>query len=262
MADLPDIDTDNVAFLSYWRATDHGVTSISPSDVTSWGRITTTTAYDNGLEGTYSPTSASASVHHWRVKNDGWIVTWIERGDNLRTSVSNDTSWAEGSWTTLAGWADPESNSGTLVQNSLERGINALYSNLSNSGSITYNTADVGLYNYAYPGATGATHFRIGGGDGTNKTASWQYTSSTSIEYVRVAGSLVLKGNIGGNVTFEGVDAVAASQGGYNTNYHYGAIDPVSRGILNSAGANQTLSVTIGSYNGSGITGNLLVLWS
>ena len=261
MASLPDIPTSNVSLIAYWNATNHGVNSISPSDVTSWGSISTTEAYDNGLEGTYNPPVSTNSVHHWRVKSDGWIITWVERGEGYDANTSG-TSWAEGMYTTVNNWNNG-GNVGRFDQNSLERGIQDLYAQLSNSGSITYNTADVGLYCYEFPQATGATCFSdysTGGGAGGN----FQYTAGTNVLYAAAGGEAFAEAGgswVSASVDFEGVTIASGSASSYSEQRRYGAIDILEEGILNDAGQDNNLSISSDSMNGTRAGASVLVIW-
>jgi len=189
MADLPDIDTTEVSFIAYWNAIDDGgVGSIDPVETQNDPNVVSSTIYDNGIEGVYdlSPLLSNKTREvNFRVKNDGWMVVYSGTGETFGKNL--DASQLDGPWDIISDWTTP--NGTTISANTFERAINNLQSNLSNSGSIFYQTSDVGLYNYEYPSSTAATLFHADGGSRNDKTDfGFLYTSGTEVYWCVIAG--------------------------------------------------------------------------
>lgn len=178
---LSDIDTSQVSFIAFWNAIDSGgVSDIDPTEVTSEPNIQDFTLEDNGVDITYQdPTLGHARQYNARVKEDGWFVVWIDRSATFAVNQGNETA---GPWDVLNNWT--RGGTAALNQNILERTINRLQAELSNSGSITYDPADVGLYNFEYPDATTMTVLAHDeGSDGSIANRTFQYTSSITRDY-------------------------------------------------------------------------------
>jgi len=184
MASLPDLDTNNISFISYWNAIDSGgLADISPEEVLSDNNIQEYTLYDNGVEGTYR--ILTGRDVGFRVKNDGWFAVYIDRTERFKLNVGFSDTPApnselvdiRGPWDIANDWTITNDATTDVVQNALERAINSLQSQLSNSGSVNYDVPDVGLYNYEYPDATTLTNLTAAQ---RNIDLGFTYTSDTT----------------------------------------------------------------------------------
>lgn len=248
MADLPDLDTSNVAFLAFWNAIDQGgVSDIDPTEVTSAPGVQSYTLYDNGLEGEY----ALSDVDNWsadttddqtgdvvsdsnpgtagfRVKEDGWMVAWSKQGENFGT---DQTSPLGGTWDAFK-MQDP-TNRADANNHNLARLINSLRAEFSNSGTMNYSASDVGLSAYHASGTTTSVLsydlYQTGGGTETynpdltytNLTRNWHVIggATAGYEYDRFWGY----------VSWEGNDlANPANNGTLNPSYGYGVLDAIA----------------------------------
>jgi hypothetical protein len=236
MGKLPDLDTSNVGFLAYWNAIDQGgVSDIDPSEVTSASNVTGYTLYDNGIEGTINLTKYATWPYdyplwdfaditlreaNFRAKEDGWVIVWIDDSDYFGQNGVNGASQGgiENSLETFTGqydvvsWGCTEENNenrvGTKIslnQNRLERAVNELQAEFSNSGSISYSSSDVALTNYAFTSATTTTVMSATHSDGS-LTVGFQYTNGTTMHYAVAAGY--------GHITDSGGASVAYDWGG------------------------------------------------
>lgn len=258
MSDLPDLNETQISVIAYWNATDHGVDSIDPSDVTSWGNITNQTVYDNGLEGEYDLGEPSSKTY-FRVKNDGWIITWSERGENYQQRVRDDNSWAQGIYSLAWNWYGyKEHNADNATKwsvNVLPRGIQGLQSQLQNSASITFNYGDVGHYSYEHPDATAVSAFNVWG-EYENMTGSFNYTEGTDLHYLVAAGG-ASNWDSHSAATFEG-QTLAAASGDY---HEYGALDPEPLGLIADPGVDMQIQATAGDTNGEWSHSGVVALW-
>lgn len=190
MANLPDLDTGSIGMIAYWNAIDQGGASgISPDEVLSDGSIPSYTIYDNGVEGQYNLTTGRQAT--FRVKNDGWMVVYLDRTEKYAVNRSNVAD-CRGPWDVANAWT---SGTSEIEQSTLERAINSLQANLSNSGSITYNTTDVGLYDYAHPNVSTVTVLsaeNTGATEASDVTDyGFSYTSGTNRVVHAVVGKAI-----------------------------------------------------------------------
>jgi len=236
MADLPNINTSNIGFIAYWSAiNDGGVSSINASEALSDPNIQSYTLYDNGWEAVYSSTTGRNITV--RVKQDGWFVAYIDRTNTFTQSASSKPN---GYYDIINNWTNSGSNISAFPVNTLERAIHSLQGGLSNSGSITYNSSDVGLYNYGYPSTSTVTE--MGTQTGGSATSGFIYTSGVTLLYV--SGQAV-----GGNVSFEGTTI--------ENNGNPSSLDILSSGLIPNSGTEYDMSLSSGNANGS-----ILVLWN
>jgi len=244
MATLPDLNTGSIGFIAYWNVEDQGGLDGSQWDVDevlSDGRINNYTLYDNGVEGSYTfPNGRDGS---FRVKNDGWFITYIDRsnpGEGATATQNPDN--ARGEWDIAHDWTSTGTISG-VNSNTMARGINSLQNNLVNSNGITFNWGDVGLYHYGYAadGATNVTLLcdRARANSGSYNTStdtdlgSFIYTSDTTMHaaYSAASGngaSGAMYADVEGNVLFN-----TPTRG--NNSYQasaYGAFDLIYRNYL------------------------------
>jgi len=229
MATLPDLDTTSIGCIAYWNAIDQGgASSVAPDEVLSDGSITGYAIYDNGVEGDY--TLGSGRTATFRVKNDGWFVVYLDRTELYAVNEPNVAN-VRGPWDIADDWT---SGTSEVTQNTLERAVNSLQSELPNSGNITYNTSDVGLYDYNHTNATTITVLSASdNGDSGTKDYGFSYTSSTT----RVTHAVVGKGqnNQFANTMVKSPslsDVANADLAGEDV---YGAYDLIANGEASSA---------------------------
>lgn len=215
MANLPDLDTSAIGIIAFWNATQHGVSSIDPTEVLSDPDIASYTQYDNGVEGTYHLSTGDGGYIevNFRVKGDGWFITWFPRLTVPETDeIDIDAPWStnasdpSGYFNMLWDWTKNNENI-SPTQSALERAIHNLASHLSNWGAITYSESDVGYYCYHFTDATGIYQ------DSEQESASAynpgpfsfnggiSYTSGVSIYYAR-AVAVVYHAPAGGKRTY------------------------------------------------------------
>ena len=179
MAPLPDIDTTQVSYLAYWNALNQGAGSISPSEVTSAGNIVDTTIYDNGVELTVSVNGARNGKA--RVKQDGWFVAYLNQDEEHGRERINEPF--NGPWDILPYVQDPPAGQQGFdsAPNELASVIQTLQGQLSNSGQITFDPDDVGLYNYEHQQATGVSQFSHECHRFSTAGSSFSFTESTDV---------------------------------------------------------------------------------
>jgi len=148
-----------------------------------------------------------------------------------------------------------------IVQNTLERGIAGLQSQLTNSGGVSYNSNDVGIYDWGNQQATGVT--MATGEDGT--TFDVQYTSGTDIYFfvahgVGCSGYTSLSGSQNRSASFEGT-TYASGGNGYEDEHRWGAMDCQEQGLVADAGVNMTSVSRDGNIGASGSAANVTIVW-
>jgi len=185
MATLPDIDTSQVSFIAYWNILESasaGHDTFDPLDIISWGGVESTTTYDNGVAGDFS--LSNGRTGHFRAKTDGWIITYLDRTEQL----SNDTSsnrygpWDIGRTLGRGGnWGTP-----TLNEDELERALHNFYDETPESGDTnsSWDGSEVGYYNYWHPG-TNVTLLGdyVSGYGGQSSNNTLEFTASTTVGY-------------------------------------------------------------------------------
>lgn len=258
MSTLPDITTSNVGYIAYWNALNHGVGSINASDVLSDGNIQSYTLYDNGFTAQYSGITRTFTV---RVKQDGWFVAYIDRTNQYNAQASSQQN---GYWDILNDWTNTGTNISTFPNNVLERSIHSLQSQLSNSGSITYNSSDVGLYNYQYTSATTSTQFgstyNIGPTRHSNPDhySGLLYTANTNISFASSQGSASANGG-SSSCSFEGVTIVTNSDSPSSINL-------LSRGLIPNSQTEYDAKLSVSTNDNTGSYAHshptVLTMWS
>lgn len=242
MADLPDLNTSDIGYIAYWNAIDQGgVPSIDPSTALSDSGIVDYTLYDNGWEATYNAQHGQVTV---RVKTDGWIVAYQNRSTE-RDEFARDVGTVQrGSWDVIRGWAG--GHQGDLVQNQLERVVQSVASNLDKWDSISYASADVGLYNYEFPGATSTLLSQSVYSTGPDDTASpgFLYTTDTDIKYAVAVAASDADGNSweNGDAIFEGVTLLQF--GDWDGHRFFGTYDLLANGAIPNADTEYTASMS------------------
>jgi len=261
MADLPDLDTSQVGFIAYWNAIDQGdAAGIEPSEVTSAGRVSEVTSYDNGVEGAY--TLRNDRTARFRVKSDGWFVLWMDRTHNLTQHNGgrddhdllfwNSVRYADhGTYDSVGNGVNP-----TLGNNMLVRGINDLQGQLSNSPGITFNQGDVGLHHFEYGNATNTTVLRTSGGGGdydmTRQVGTTRYQHLVWIQMASDDGDGYV------TATFDGA-RVDSGQLQYTTGTVAEAIDAIYLSLATNEGQAYTTSADTGPQ--SSVELGHLIVW-
>ena len=260
MSTLPDLPTSEISYVAYWNAIDQGgVSSIDPEEVLSDGSINSYTLYDNGIQ--IEDYSTTNNPHlKARVKTDGWVIAWLDRTEEYQTDTTSPPS---GYWDIINGWQDYNSAS-TFTDNILERTINSLRIQLSNSSGMSYSTGDVSLYNYEYPNATATTGMSLKSVSGENTIqGGFSFTSSTTIK----AAAAVATGWHDNasfyrpRAYFEG-DLIMDAQAEFTQ--EYGSYDLLNAGYLNNSGTEYVAELVgdDGFSSGQLATIDILVLWS
>lgn len=228
MATLPDIDTANTSYAAFWNAISQGgVSNIDPLEVTDDNGVIEYDVYDNGLEGKYDLSrflqGKGSRECFFRVKDDGWVVAYF---DSTRDFAQQEESGFAGDFSstvtavydilndwTYANYGDdgPYGNGYQSVQNNtLERTVNSLYSQFSNSGNMNYASSDVGLYVFDIDGPTNFTQLdyeRRFGGDSINNDVEFTYTEPTTFYEGYAAGFVGIETDFGsGTLSFDGIN--------------------------------------------------------
>lgn len=231
MAELPDLDTTQVGFMAYWNAIDSGgVGSIDAEEALTDGNITSYTLYDNGFTAEYGQTSGNTSSDgidnnfrslNVRVKNDGWIVAYIDPSLTLGVPA---TGWFDFIVDTQRDVMDAaRENNFTISPDILSQAVERLASNLSNYGSMTFNYSDVGFYSYLFPDCTNifyGSFAEYNPDGGITNYSGVSYTSGTDLDFALCIGGM----NAGGSTKFEGVTVSSQDS--------TGAIDLLAEGLI------------------------------
>lgn len=192
MAPLPDINERLVRQLSWWNALDHGADSFDPVALLDYVDVESWDAYDNGIEGSLRRHEAL----RFRAKADGHIITYFDESYGDVNPEDLLTSFTAGDL--------PD-----LTQTVLSEEINALRKQAPNSGQMTFNHADVGLYNFEYPDMD---HYRVfardRGGYGGATHAEYAVNPDEDLPEHYIVDSYV---SAGASVSFDG-STLAASQ--------------------------------------------------
>jgi len=246
MSDIPDLDTTSVGYIAYWNALDHGIPDIDPIEVTSSGNVGSYTVYDNGVTGDYQLlTGRTAS---FRVKEDGWMVVYIDDTESLgqgtgnqsnrygQFSVANDWSWVNDE--TVENINAPAV---TISNNTLSVAIYRLSQELSNSGSLNFNHSDVGLYNYVESNADTTTLTEaayIGDFSRSDALPSYRFSYTGTTDIKKATGTLAIygwpnRGDAEVDVTWSDGTVIAQDIGDGDT--RYAAMDLLARGMIPNA---------------------------
>lgn len=265
MSTLPDLTTSNIGYISYWNAINSGgVGSITASDALSDSNISSYTLYDNGWEGKYTINFSVGGSRDItvRVKQDGWFVAYTDRTNNYQTN--NTGSKTNGYYDIAHDWTNhgSENSGGTTISampvNTLERSIHSLQSQLSNSGSITYSSSDVGLYNYEYTSATTTTIMGSSVGTHGSFTSGVLYTSGVTNYYIAAVGSMNGSGSSGrsSNLTF--ASNTIASRSKNQRGNVIGSLDVLTAGLM-SPQTESDYSASLGYYQAA--SGSMVFIW-
>lgn len=162
MADLPDLDPNNIGLVAYYDAFgDGGATEIDPSSALSASNVYDYDLYDNGVDGRMivsylgrDSSSLQTGHFHFRIKTDGYVVIY-----NPHTTVGDDI-WQIGptkntepnpiqgpyTFATLDQKRDIYQED---VRNMAKLAIEQLVNELDTS-SIVFNLSDISFYDYEY----------------------------------------------------------------------------------------------------------------
>ncbi len=264
MSDLPDLPTDNISYIAYWNAIDDGgVGSIDPEDVLSDGNINSYTLYDNGIQIDSYSTVVGRNCKA-RVKSDGWVIAYFDRTEEL---VTKEFQHPNGWWDIANDWGVVTSAS-SYTNNSLERVISQLQTNLSNSGTIQYNPSDIALFNYEHPDATNLTGMSLPSAnrDTNSLSGGFSYTSDTTIHAAVAVGSAYSESGDWVTVTFEGLSIASCdpNEGDKKGTYH-GSIDLLGEGVIPDPGTEYSGTLTAPNtfdYQYAGGNLDVLIQWS
>lgn len=253
MADLPDIDPSQTSYIAYWNAIDNGgVSSVDPTDVTSNGNVENYDLYDNGLQGKYNIgglMNKKDRTVNFRVKNDGWFVFWFGTTSVAETQQDDDgISTTKGHYDLVHDWTEPKNGSARLNSNTLARAINNLRQSTSNSGKMTFNYSDVGLYEYQTDATavTAVGDSNLASDETLNTSHSFSYTNTTTIYDAYVMGSIQSESfGSEGSMSFEGI-TLADSSG-----WDGGSIDLFSNDNFLQPGTDITTNSSIYSAGGA-----------
>ena len=192
MASLPNITIADIGIIAFWNAHDHRVNgaSIDPTDCIP--TFSTYTVYDNGIDGKIDPSAkgwgGSDRQINVRVKNDGWIVAWIDRTNTFFYPTKNAGDFGEsgykGYYDILWDWFHYEANISSSYT-TLSYMIYKLFDTLSNKAEFTFSTADVGHYSYEFTDASAISLIDICG----TQTGAIQYTTGTTLYYAAVTAA-------------------------------------------------------------------------
>lgn len=250
MATLPDLSTGDIGFIAYWNAIDQGgVGDIEPDEVLNSSLVNSHTIYDNGIEGDADlDLSYNNDTVTFRVKEDGWMVVYMDRTNEFNQNVSNGGSVSN--WVNIiSDWSESfgggELNN-PISQNRLTYVLDDLRQQFTNSGSMTYNDSDVSLYNYEY--STSTTVSLLLKQDNSNFTAGFSYTAGTTLNWVAATGS---QSQSNPSVDFEGVTITDNVNG-------YGVIDVLGQGLIPNSGTEYQHNASSG---GPRVKGCVLALW-
>lgn len=148
MAQLPSLNTDNISYISYLNVG----SSVPKSELLETvSEMETHTEYDNGIDGTIGIgfDERSARFINCRVKDDGWIISWLDRRKLGEMDDDHGVHDLQNDWSSL-GNIQPD-------KHNLERGIKRLYDAIPSTDNSNYNPTDVGLYNYEFEDAEALT---------------------------------------------------------------------------------------------------------
>jgi len=174
MGTLPDLDTDKVGWIAYWNARDDGdVDPMNAEDVLEEEDIISYELYDNGVILEYEHPAQGGQEHSddtitVRVKNDGWIVAYVDSydPDDDPLLITDRNNFEE----------DVD-----IYENELALAIESTASNLDQWDSDNFEFTDVGLFNYDYPDVEEYTLLSEQNGSWDSSTHGFLFTENTDI---------------------------------------------------------------------------------
>lgn len=257
MAILPDLDPNEIGVIAFWNCHDHRVAGsdavIDPTDVL--GVLKSYTLYDNGVDGTieYDPRADfNPRTVNVRVKNDGWIIAWIDRTNEYQLNVSPGDFVAVGYYDLLYSWKDRNANIAEDTNLLLEV-INYIYNQLSNKDEFQFIKSDVGIYCYEYSDVNTITFASVvcrGGYEGT-RYLKWVITSGTILRYITLTGSSTRGGSGAANVKYRDGTVLAKGVGA-------GVLNLLDKGVLYD---DEDYISNYAKYDGDWAHGCLIAMW-
>lgn len=198
MANLPNINTSDIGIIAFWNAHDHRVNGASIDPTDSIPTFSTYTVYDNGIDGKIDPSAkgwgGSDRQIDVRVKNDGWIIAWIDRTNTFdypdKAAGDFGESGYKGYYDILWDWFKNNVNVSSSYT-TLSYMIYKLYDTLSNKAEFTFAAADVGHYCYEFINANVITVLDVQATGYVNKIGNMQYTTGTTIHYIAATGAII-----------------------------------------------------------------------
>lgn len=233
MATLPDLDTSDIGYVAYWNAIEQGtLTELDPTSAAVTDNLEVYDEYENGVQGiTILGVSGKKNRDAYlRVKDDGWIVCWIDRSESTDQAVRSGSVEADniyGPFDILSAWGS--SGAAAPVENNGLAGIiqgvaNSLEANLTDQGNV-------GLYNYETPSATNITSIvRDAQGGATIEITP---TSSTNLHQYYMTGAAQNDDGTNtenpGNV-YHDVNGLNINIGGNAHSTYLGAVNALNKG--------------------------------
>lgn len=188
---LPELDTSQISWIGYWNFLDNGGTSIDPLEAAS--AMNSYEEYTNGIQGVvtlgYNQVSPNPQIGA-RVKDDGWIVAWMDRKTNEVNDAPAGTD-VRGVHQYIYDWSSGGGNKDIDSNNALAQVIDNLKSSLSNGSAASVNYGDVGVYNYMAEGATTMTLLTYSRGAGDYGSGNMSITpgSGTTLHFGWITAS-------------------------------------------------------------------------
>lgn len=150
MSELAALDTAQISFIAYWNVIEDG--GMDPADFDPRDTIEameTHEVFDNGVDGTIGLTYRRVSTRftNCRVKDDGWIIVWLDR------SKFEERDDKHGVHDVLNDWSHNRTNIQPR-RHSLARAIRHLYMAIPDWRDYNFDYSDVRLFNYEHPDAT------------------------------------------------------------------------------------------------------------
>jgi len=242
MADLSDLDTSSISICAFYNAISQGGASdIDPSNVTSYSEVSSSTLYDNGIEGTI--TGQGQKDVSFRVKEDGWVIVWFDRQQTFNQEETNAADVV-----VVAELMDYQSgDTATFPDTQFEDHIRGLVNQLS---GVSFNDSDIQYHDFEYPDAT---TFSLWGHQRRSSSSTNQ--GEESIGFTRGTGTTPFRlmyaarafgdSNESGSTYLDdpGVYIVRAT----SSTTEYGAYDLVANGDVPAEG--EKFNVTTAAYS-------------
>jgi len=214
MTTLPDLEPDQLGYIAFWNIIEQGgmpKSELDWSDVLSNGNVISHDLYDNGYEINYDDPAWETMT--LRLKTDGWVIAYSEVGvdydgtnaentsgsgqideDNPPNILNNLTQWWKKATDTAHGsYSDPD----TLEINRFERAIATARNALSNGGVATYNSEDVGFYDFVHNAEAHTILGRSGHSSDNSMSMDISALPNTVLHAIHAAGSLYTNDNPG-----------------------------------------------------------------
>lgn len=211
MADLPNLNTEQIGPIGFWNVTDHSdAETIDPSEAVKYARVESYTDYDNGIDGTLHQEFVGRTFN-FRIKADGWIIIWLPRSASYTTSSSIGD--VNGYWDIIYDWTEYGTANNNLPISIITHEIDQLRQQLS--VDATFNESDTGLYNYEFPNSTSVIVGSELETDGTNSDISggMSYNDYTTRHHHNVVASCYADTGEQSTVTFGGQTIASAADG-------------------------------------------------